>query len=111
MSGCNGRHSPEFSPGLSNAITVDPSDVKVDRKELIRARVLFHPQPRCVVLVFNPTSLVLRGRDATAGFHCRAWSWRPMAAACVGGSARSSAPGRISEFPIGPRLPTPIGSL
>jgi hypothetical protein len=24
MSGCNGRHSSEFSPELSNAITVSP---------------------------------------------------------------------------------------
>jgi hypothetical protein len=29
MSGCNGRHSPEFSPELTNAITVGPSAVKV----------------------------------------------------------------------------------
>ena len=27
MSGCNGRRSPEFSPELSNAITVGPSAV------------------------------------------------------------------------------------
>jgi hypothetical protein len=28
MSGCNGRRSPEFSPVLSNAITVSASAVK-----------------------------------------------------------------------------------